>query len=112
RPAPRRPPQASARDLDTVAQVIAREPDARGALALLGDKALLFDDDREAFLMYGVQGRSWVALGDPVGPESKWDELCWGFRELVDREAGRIAFYDVGTASLPRYIEMGLTLLK
>src|SRR4029078_10869343 len=75
-------------------------------------KALLFDDDRRAFLMYGVHGRSWVALGDPIGPADRWDELCWKFRELVDREAGRIAFYDVGAESLPRYIEMGLTLLK
>ena len=25
--------------------------------------------------MYGVEGRSWVALGDPVGPESEMEEL-------------------------------------
>lgn len=112
RPAPRRPPQASTQDLDAVQVIVSQQADPRGSLALLGDKALLFDDDRTAFLMYGVKGRSWVALGDPVGDEAKADGLCWDFRELVDREAGRIAFYDVGTASLPRYIEMGLTLLK
>jgi len=35
-------------------------------LVYLRDKALLFNDDRTAFVMYGVQGRTWVALGDPV----------------------------------------------
>jgi phosphatidylglycerol lysyltransferase len=112
RPAPRLPRQATAEDLGDVQLIVSRQLDPRGALGLLGDKALLFDVDRSAFLMYAVQGRSWVALGDPVGPEAKWSELCWRFREMVDREAGRAAFYDVGAASLPRYIEMGLTLLK
>jgi len=69
RPAPRLPGQASAEDLDVVQRIVSQELDSRGALGLLGDKALLFDDDRTAFLMYAVHGRSWVALGDPVGPE-------------------------------------------
>ena len=112
RPAPHLPGRASAEDLGAVQRIVSQERDSRGALGLLGDKALLFDDDRTAFLMYAVQGRSWVALGDPVGPASKWSELCWRFRETVDRGGGRVAFYDVGAASLPRYIEMGLTLLK
>ena len=112
RPAPRRPARASADDLAAVQRIVSSELDPRGALALVGDKSLLFDAERSAFLMYAVQGRSWVALGDPVGPRSRWDELCWRFREMVDREAGRVAFYDVGAASLPRYVDMGLTLLK
>ena len=37
-------------------------------LAWLRDKELLFNPERTAFIMYGVQGRTWVALGDPVGP--------------------------------------------
>jgi phosphatidylglycerol lysyltransferase len=112
RPAPRRPPQPSSQDLDTVQVIVSQQADPRACLGLLGDKALLFDDERTTFLMYAVKGRSWVALGDPVGDESKGDELCWEFREMVDREGGRVAFYDIGAASLPRYIEMGLTLLK
>jgi phosphatidylglycerol lysyltransferase len=112
RPVTRPAPMPSARDLEMAQQLISQQPDSRGCLALIGDKTLLFDDTRSAFLMYGVHGRSWVALGDPVGPTEKWDELCWEFRELVDRESGRPAFYDIPTPSLPRYIEMGLTLLK
>ena len=34
-----------------------------------GDKALLFNEARTGFVMYGVQGRTWVAMGDPVGPD-------------------------------------------
>ena len=44
-------------------------------LVFLRDKALLFDDDRGAFIMYGVQGRTWVALGDPVGSPDRASTL-------------------------------------
>ena len=28
--------------------------------------------DKYGFVMYGVQGRTWAALGDPVGPPNRW----------------------------------------
>ena len=34
-------------------------------------RALIFDDERRGFVMYGVQGRTWVAMGDPVGPPER-----------------------------------------
>jgi len=36
--------------------------------------------------MYGIEGRSWVVLGDPVGPQEEWAELIWRFREMGDRD--------------------------
>ena len=36
-------------------------------LALRGDKRFLFSPSGESFLMFGVRGRSWIALGAPVG---------------------------------------------
>ncbi|MGH7500042.1 MAG: phosphatidylglycerol lysyltransferase domain-containing protein, partial [Gemmatimonadales bacterium] len=81
-------------------------------LALLGDKALLFTDSGNGFLMYGVEGRSWVALGDPVGPSADQVELAWRFRELADRQGGWTVFYEIGVDHLPLYIDLGLTLLK
>ena len=36
-------------------------------LALLGDKRFLFSESGKTFLMFGVRGRSWVALGAPIG---------------------------------------------
>lgn len=81
-------------------------------LALMGDKRLLFDESSRGFVMFGVQGRSWIALGDPVGAEAVAEELAWRFREQVDRENGRVAFYQVRPALLPVYLDMNLTPVK
>ena len=112
RPVRRRPTRSAPADLDAAQAIVERLPDSSGHLALIGDKTLMFDRDRTAFVMYGVQGQTWVSLGDPVGPEDRRRELCWEFRELVDHEGGRTAFYDVPAESLPIYLEMGLALLK
>jgi phosphatidylglycerol lysyltransferase len=81
-------------------------------LALLGDKRLLFSRSGRSFLMYAVQGRTWVALGDPVGPAEEHAELCWRFREACDRHRGRPCFYLAGRGQLPLYVDLGLSLLK
>jgi phosphatidylglycerol lysyltransferase len=99
-------------ELEQAAAVARSSPRTTGYLALLGDKALLFSRNREAFVMYGVQGRSWVAMGDPVGPEQDAPELLWEMRGLADRYGGRTVFYEVGRAYLPHYVEIGLTPLK
>lgn len=116
RPATPRPAPPSADDLVRVQALVATAPRTYAHLALLGDKALLFRGDPagppRAFLMYGVEGRSWVALGDPVGPPSDARELAWRFRELSDRHAGWTVFYEVGAENLPLYLDLGLSLLK
>ena len=40
-----------------------RRPSTSPYLVYLRDKALLFNEERTGFVMYGVQGRTWVALG-------------------------------------------------
>lgn len=92
--------------------VIGASHDTAANLVFLRDKALLFSPSGKAFLMYGVEGRSWVALGDPVGPEDEVTELAWHFREEADRHGAWPVFYEVGTDRLPLYIDLGLTLLK
>jgi phosphatidylglycerol lysyltransferase len=81
-------------------------------VVFLRDKALLFNDARTAFIMYAVRGRSWIALGDPVGPASEAGELIWRFREMCDRVGGRPAFYQVSAETLPLYLDVGLTPIK
>ena len=54
-------------------------------LALTGDKRFLVAPQGDAFLMYDVQGTSWVAMGDPIGNAARFTDLLWAFRELVDR---------------------------
>ncbi len=99
-------------DLQLASDIARRSRDSRANLALLGDKALLFSDDRKAFIMYGVSGRSWVALGDPIGSPAQSSELAWQLRELADRHGGWPVFYEASTEALPIYIDLGLTLLK
>ena len=62
--------------------------------------------------MYGIEGRSWIALGDPVGPPETALELIWEFRELAERHGGQTVFYEVGTQMLHGYLDMGMTLFK
>jgi phosphatidylglycerol lysyltransferase len=81
-------------------------------LALTGDKQFLVAPERDAFLMYDVQGMSWIVMGDPVGNPARFDDLLWRFRELVDRRAGKPVFYQVSAPNLPRYLDLGLSLLK
>ncbi len=76
------------------------------------DKSLLFNAPRTAFVMYSIEGTSWVALGDPVGPDSELPELAWRFCELCDRRAGWPVFYQIGPERLPLYLDLGLSLLK
>ena len=80
--------------------------------ALSGDKRLLFSDDGDAFIMYQVAGRSWIALGDPIGPPARAEELVWRFRELSDHHGGRTVFYQASADCLPLYIDLGLAALK
>ena len=112
RHAPARLHAATVDELQFVAQLIPRLDDSAAALALLGDKHLMIADGGDGFLMYGVSGRSWVALGDPFGPESVQRELAWRFREAADEHGGRPVFYEVSARHLPLYIDLGLTLLK
>jgi phosphatidylglycerol lysyltransferase len=62
--------------------------------------------------MYGVQGRTWVALGDPVGPDAAMAGLIRGFLERCDDFGGVPAFYEIGSAHLHRYADYGLTFVK
>ncbi len=78
----------------------------------MGDKRVLFSEARDAFLMYQVSGRSWIALGDPVGRRESHEELVWHFRELSDRHGGWTVFYQVSGERLPLYVDLGLAALK
>jgi phosphatidylglycerol lysyltransferase len=99
-------------EIERAAALIAASSDASANLALLGDKAFLFSASGRGLLMYRVEGRAWVALGDPIGEPTEQVELAWRFRELADRHGGWAVFYEVGADYLPLYIDLGLTLLK
>ena len=108
-PIPDRPHAAS---LDQVRRIIKQDPNTRASLALLGDKRFLFSDAGNAFIMYRVKGKSWIALGDPVGPKEEHQRLLWTFRKLCDRYGGWPAFYLVDGEKLSSYVDLGLIPLK
>jgi len=102
----------SEEDLEDAGRIIAAQGSTFPYLVYLEDKALLFDDRREAFIMYGVQGRTWVALGDPVGPPALVPDLIRMFIARCDDFGGTPVFYEVGTKYLHHYADFGLTFVK
>lgn len=99
-------------DLDRVARIIGSQPNPDANLVLTGDKRLHLASSLDAFVMYGVQGRSWIALGDPIGPRESASETAWSFMDAASRAGARPAFYEVSEAFLPLWIDMGLKLHK
>ena len=99
-------------DLEMVRNIVQQSSQTCAYLALLGDKNFLFNERRNAFIMYNTSGRSWVAMGDPIGQEEERRELIWRFREMCDRYDGWTVFYEVGTQNIPLYLDLGLALLK
>ena len=99
-------------DLERAVPIIRGSTDTSANLALLGDKSLLFSASGNSFLMYGISRRSWVAMGDPVGPAAERAELVWQFRDLADRAGACSVFYEVAGENLPLYVDAGLALSK
>lgn len=106
------PTLASSAELARIRGIRSVSGSRMGHLVFLGDKSVLFGDGGRAFIMYGVQGRSWIALGDPVGEEREWSELIWRYHDLCDRHGGRCVFYQVGGAHLDLYLDIGLVSLE
>ncbi len=112
RPAPAALRLPDKTELEQAGGVISEFPQTYAHLALLGDKCLLFNEAHSAFVMYSAQGRTWVAMGDPVGPRNEQQELAWKFRELCEYHGGWSVFYQARPQNLAIYLELGLNLLK
>ncbi|HYD46356.1 MAG TPA: bifunctional lysylphosphatidylglycerol flippase/synthetase MprF [Phenylobacterium sp.] len=93
-----------------LAKAEAAEPGSN--LALLGDKRFLFSESGESFLMFGVRGRSWIALGAPTGRADEQADLMWRFREMAHAHAARPAFYGLAPDQLTIAIDLGFSLQK
>ncbi len=111
---PSKPPASAptAEELRQAEVLIANGTDTNANLALLGDKRLMFNEDRTAFIMYQASGSSYVCMGDPVGPAVLCEPLAWDFLELCDRLAVSPVFYQVAPENLSLYIDLGMTLTK
>jgi phosphatidylglycerol lysyltransferase len=83
-----------------------------GALALLGDKRFLISPSGQSFIMYGVRGRHWIAMSEPVGKRDEIAPLLWAFREQADLYGAVPVFYSVRKEFLPLALDLGLTAQK
>lgn len=99
-------------EFQIVRRIINSSPQTSASLALLGDKQFLLSESKKAFVMYGISGRSWIAMGDPVGQESEWNELLWQFRELCNYYSGWPVFYQIENIHLDLYLDIGMSFLK
>ncbi|MBI1364811.1 MAG: DUF2156 domain-containing protein [Alphaproteobacteria bacterium] len=113
----RRRPSSSLRteDMnDRIASIIAEgdsvTPDAN--LAFLPDKRFLISESGRSFIMYGIQGRNWIAMGAPVGLASEAAELAWTFKTLADSYGGNVVFYAISERFLPIALDLGLSVQK
>lgn len=112
RHAPHEVAPPSEADLADAQAAIAAQTSTYPYLAFLRDKGLLFDRDRCSFVMYAVQGRTWVALGDPVGPPERAPDLIRAFLERCDDFGGTPVFYEIRKEYLHHYADYGLTFVK
>lgn len=105
------PPTAT--DLARAKSLVDASDRVESHLALIGDKRFLFSERGDGFVMYGVQGSSWIAMGDPVTQDRDVaSALVWRFKELVDRHAGVPVFYQVSSDLLPHYLDAGFQMVK
>lgn len=112
RPARARAVLPDAEALARARPIVEAHPEASAHLALLGDKAFLFNESGSAFVMYGTAGRSWVALGDPVGPAEAAPGLMVEFIRTCDAHGAWPVFYKVGRRQLSLYLDLGLSVVK
>lgn len=95
-----------------VEAIVARWGRAGDALVLGGGKCFLLSDGGDAVIAYAVQGRCWVALGDPVGDPTQVPGLIWRFRDAARRARVTPVFYEASPRWFPQWIETGMTLFK
>lgn len=99
-------------ELNRALGVLRRSPRALAQLALAGDKALFFNKKEDAFLMYAIEGKSWVVLGDPVGEVKEREDLALRFKDLCLKKKTWPLFFLVEADHFQFYLDMGLSVMK
>ena len=112
RPIPRSVLPADGAELESAETVVRTQPHAAACLVLTGDKSLLWNASRTAFVMYARRGRSLVAMGDPVGQPEDVRPLIEAFLKLARESDLTPVFYEASRECVPDYAEFGLTVIK
>jgi uncharacterized membrane protein YbhN (UPF0104 family) len=80
--------------------------------ALLDDKSYFFSPSGRSVIAYVPEGRSAIALGDPIGPIEERPEAIATFKHFCDRNDWQPAFYQTLAAGLELYKSLGFKTLK
>lgn len=112
--APKYVPQLpSVQDLEYAASIIKNQDNPDANFAFTRDKALMFSDNKQAFVMFDVHGQSWVSMGDPVSENvSDTVDLIWDFKALASQNQRNAAFYQISKANIHHYIDANFSLTK
>ncbi len=109
-----RPPVPALVDTTQVDAVLAgaEDPKPDANLAYLGDKHFIYSASGRSFIQYAARGRTWIAMGEPVGQGAERREMIWAFRELCDQHGAHPAFYSVRREHIADFIDCGLVVAK
>lgn len=108
----RKKAEPKARELDVANEILKSSTDSASNLVLLRDKEIMLNKHQNSFLMYVKESRSWITLGDPVGPEQEAEEMIWKFTDKCSDQNVWPVFYQVGSHYIDYYLDVGLTLFK
>ncbi|MFK7942527.1 MAG: bifunctional lysylphosphatidylglycerol flippase/synthetase MprF [Paracoccaceae bacterium] len=95
---------------DRVAWVVDGTANAEAELAWLGDKHIYFPVQSDAFVSYGISGRTWLIMGDPIGPRDSWSSLIDGFESEAKAAGAIVAIYKVTAQARSFWAERGWVL--
>jgi phosphatidylglycerol lysyltransferase len=112
RPAKHRPVAPAGGSIERALPVVMAQGTADANLVRMGDKQILMSESGKCFLMYGVQGRSWIALFDPIGDEDEAPELLWQFVEMAQAAGGRAVLYQITPSLLGFCADAGMRAYK
>jgi len=98
--------------LETATSIVRDQDNVDANFVLSGDKYLMWSEDKSSFIMFGVQRRNWIALGDTVGLVSEAYELLWQFKQQAEDNRNRPVFYQISNDHLDWYINAGFSLYK
>jgi phosphatidylglycerol lysyltransferase len=112
RPAFHHPEPLTPEELEKAVAILQGQDNADANLVRMGDKRVMFSDSGRSFLMYGIQGRSWISLADPVGDPDERAEMIWRFVERARGAGGRAVLYQVSPDLLSFCADAGLRAFK
>src|SRR5687768_3804179 len=99
-------------DLAAAEQIIARGAEPSAQSVFLGDKALLFNESRTAFVSYGKIRCSWIAAGDPVGPAAELSPMIQSFARAAAAAGAWPAIYKITPANGSAYLDNNFRIGK